>query len=428
MIKIIDSPEISSWPKLTARPVADAGYMMNSVRNILNRVKISGDEALLAFTEQFDKVKIDQLKISEDVITSAEKHIPDTLKIAIDQAYANIRKFHKAQQPVDVTVETMPGITCKLKYRPLTNVGLYIPGGTAPLFSTVLMLGIPAVIAGCKNIYLCSPPNKEGKIHPAILYAAMKCGINKIYKAGGAQAIAAMAFGTETIPKADKIFGPGNQFVTLAKQLVNMEGIAIDMPAGPSEVAVYADETAVPAFLAADLLSQAEHGADSQVLLVSTDKEIIRKTEEELKKQIEQLPRKEVALQALNNSKAIYFQETEQAFDFINEYAPEHFIIASDRASDYEDKIINAGSVFIGNYTPESAGDYASGTNHTLPTNGAAKAYSGISLLSFMKTITFQELTREGVNNLAEVVETMAEHEQLEAHRLAMALRRESLK
>ncbi|MGK7392283.1 MAG: histidinol dehydrogenase [Candidatus Cyclobacteriaceae bacterium M2_1C_046] len=428
MIKIIDSPDKSMWPKLSARPVADPGYMTNSVRNILNRVKTGGDTAVLGFTEQFDKVKIDQLKVSEEEISNADSQVPEALKKAIDQAYSNIRKFHEAQQPENVTVETMPGITCKLKYSALTSVGLYIPGGTAPLFSTVLMLGVPAVIAGCKSIYLCSPPNKDGEIHPAILYAASKCGINTIFKAGGAQAIAAMAYGTENIPKADKIFGPGNQFVTLAKQLINMEGVAIDMPAGPSEVAIYADETAVPAFLSADLLSQAEHGADSQVLLISTDKEIIKKTQKELEKQIKQLPRKEVALQALNNSKAIYFKDVETAFEFINEYAPEHFIIASERAGKFEDKVINAGSVFLGNYTPESAGDYASGTNHTLPTNGAARAYSGISLLSFMKTITFQELNHEGVKNLAEVVETMAEHEQLEAHRLAMALRRENLK
>ena len=428
MIKKFNSPEKHQWQDLLIRPLEDPSFMTSSVRNILNRVRTGGDEALKTFTEQFDKVKVHNLTVSAEDINNSEQNIPGALRKAIDQAFENIRKFHEAQKINPVIVETMPGIRCKLKALPISTVGLYIPGGTAPLFSTVLMLGVPALIANCKNVYLCSPPNSEGNIHPAILYAAKKCGITSIYKVGGAQAIAAMAYGTGTIPRADKIFGPGNQYVTLAKQLVNMEGTAIDIPAGPSELAIYADKTSVPRFVASDLLSQSEHGADSQVLLVSTDRDVINNVEEELTKQLEDLPRKNVAMKALHNSKAVYFDDVEKSFDFINAYAPEHLIIASENAAALENKVVNAGSVFLGNYTPESAGDYASGTNHTLPTNGAAKSYSGVILMSFMKTITFQELTAQGVKNLADIVETMAEHEQLEAHRLSMALRRESLK
>lgn len=428
MLKVIKSPARSLWSEIIKRPSSDQDYMISSVQNILNRVKNGGDSALISFTEQFDKVKVSKLKTSSEEIDEAIKDVPERLKEAIDKAYTNIKTFHEAQMPSDINLQTMPGINCKLKYTPIHNVGLYIPGGTAPLFSTVLMLGIPAVVAGAKNIYLCSPPDKNGKIHPAILYAAIKCGIKNIFKAGGAQAVAAMAYGTETIPKTDKIFGPGNQFVTLAKQLVNMEGIAIDMPAGPSEVAIYGDKTSIPEFIAADLLSQAEHGADSQVLLVSTDEKLIHRTSEDLKKQVEMLPRKDVAKKVLNSSKAVYFSSVDEAFELLNEYAPEHLIVATNQSGEYESKIFNAGSVFMGNLTPESAGDYASGTNHTLPTNGAARAYSGLTLLSFMKTITFQELTKEGVNNISDIVETMAEFEQLEAHRIAMALRRESVR
>jgi histidinol dehydrogenase len=427
MINTTNTPERSEWAMLALRPMEDNAFLSSTVKNILNRVRIGGDDALLAFTEQFDKVKLSQLELDKDELNEAAKKIPQPLKEAIDKAYENIKKFHAAQTPGDVTVETMPGISCSLKYLPLQTVGLYIPGGTAPLFSSVLMMAIPAQLAGCKNIYLCSPPDKSGNINAAICYAAQKCGIQRIFKAGGAQAIAAMAYGTDSIPRADKIFGPGNQYVTMAKQLINMEGVAIDMPAGPSEVAIFADNSAVPEFIAADLLSQAEHGIDSQVLLVATDKDIIQKSIEALEQQLEQLPRKEIASIALKNSRAIYFKSADEAFDFINEYAPEHLIIAGGNARSLAEKVINAGSVFLGNYTPESAGDYASGTNHTLPTNGTAKSYSGITLLSFMKTITFQEISRDGVKNIASIVETMAEHEQLAAHKLAMQLRRESL-
>ena len=427
MINIIKNPSRADWPALTLRPMEDNAFLTSTVKNILNRVRTSGDDALRSFTEQFDKVKLSKLELHIDDLNTAAAQVPAALKEAIDKAYENIKKFHAAQKPEDVTVETMPGINCSLRFLPVKSVGLYIPGGTAPLFSSVLMLAIPAQLAGCRTIYLCSPPDKNGDIHPAICYAAKKCGVTRIFKAGGAQAVAAMAYGTESIPRADKIFGPGNQYVTMAKQLVNMEGVAIDMPAGPSEVAVYADETAVPEFMAADLLSQAEHGIDSQVLLVTTNENIIRKTEDALEKQLQQLPRKDIAITALSNSRAVYFSSQDEAFDFINEYAPEHLIIAGNNANALVEKVENAGSVFLGNYTPESAGDYASGTNHTLPTNGTAKSYSGITLLSFMKTITFQEISREGIKNIAPVVETMAEHEQLTAHQLAMKLRRESL-
>lgn len=428
MINITTTPHRSEWPSLTLRPLEDNAFLTSTVKNILNRIRIGGDDALIAFTQQFDKVTLKKLELDKDELNASAEKIPQGLKEAIDKAYENIKKFHAAQAPQDVTVETMPGISCTLKYLPLQTVGLYIPGGTAPLFSSVLMMAIPAQLAGCKNIYLCSPPDKNtGTINPAICYAAKKCGIEIIFKAGGAQAIAAMAYGTDSIPRADKIFGPGNQYVTMAKQLVNMEGVAIDMPAGPSEVAVFADNTAVPEFIAADLLSQAEHGIDSQVVLIATDEDIIQKSIKALEQLLTQLPRKEVASTALNSSRAIYFTSADEAFEFINEYAPEHLIIAGENAASLAEKVKNAGSVFLGNYTPESAGDYASGTNHTLPTNGTARSYSGITLLSFMKTITFQEISREGVKNVAPIVETMAEHEQLAAHKLAMQLRRESL-
>lgn len=427
MIKIIKNPDRSTWVDLVKRPVDDNGFLTSAVKNILNRVEQGGDEALKAFTEQFDKVKVNSLKLEADALTNAAQEIPEELKQAVDQAYDNIHKFHSAQQPSAVEVETMPGVKCRLKYSPIETVGLYIPGGTAPLFSSVLMLAIPAQIAGCSRVYLCTPPSKDGNIHPAIRYAAYKCGINTVFKVGGAQAVAAMAYGTETIPRADKIFGPGNQYVTMAKQLVNMAGVAIDMPAGPSEVAVYADSSSNPEFLSADLLSQAEHGVDSQVLLVSTDEAIVSKTEQAIQDHLQILPRREMAEQALKNSVAVIVDDEKEAFDFINLYAPEHLIIASDSANYLAERVVNAGSVFLGNYTPESAGDYASGTNHTLPTNATARSYSGVTLLSFMKSITFQEITKEGVASLAKTVETMAEHEQLEAHRLAMKLRRESL-
>lgn len=422
-MKIFINPDKSTWRALLRRPVFEIASLEATVSGILQAVQTEGDAAVRRYTEQFDKVEIESLQVTETEIEEAVASLDADLKLPIQTAKANIEKFHRQQiQPIEV-VETMPGVRCWRKSVGIERVGLYIPGGTAPLFSTVLMLGVPAKLAGCKEIILCSPPNKEGKIHPAILYTAHLVGVTKIFKAGGVQAIGAMAYGTESIPQVYKIFGPGNQYVTAAKQLVNKEGIAIDMPAGPSEVLVCADASANPAFVAADLLSQAEHGIDSQVVLVAFDEEFVTKVNTEIESQLSNLPRKDIAAKALANSLAIVVKNEAEALDLINEYAPEHLILSLEDAETFAESIINAGSVFIGNYTPESVGDYASGTNHTLPTNGFAKAYSGVSLDSFVKKITFQQLTREGLKKVGPAVEKMAAAEELEAHKMAVSLR-----
>lgn len=421
------NPSSNTWPTLCLRPQVELEFLENSVKNILARVQRSGDEALRELTKQFDKADIATLQLSKQEIEEATQSIPLELKAAIRTAASNIEKFHAAQKQTLVPVETMPGVLCWRKAVAIQKVGIYIPGGSAPLFSTVLMLGIPAKLAGCDEVILCTPPNQDGKINAAIIYAAQLTGITKIYKVGGAQAIAAMAYGTESIPKVYKIFGPGNQYVTKAKQLVSQYGTAIDMPAGPSEVLVLADETAYPAFVAADLLSQAEHGEDSQVMLVVTDDNIIRNIQAEIENQLNELPRKSIAEKSLQHSKVIYFSTPKMAIDFVNEYAPEHLIINTRDADSHVEKIINAGSVFIGNYSPEAIGDYASGTNHTLPTNGYAKASAGVSLESFIRYITFQKLTAVGLKTLGPVVETMAEAEQLTGHKQAVSIRLKSI-
>jgi histidinol dehydrogenase len=386
-------------------------------------VKQNGDEAVRRFSSMFDKVSINKLQVTDEEMSEADAAVPDELKAAIQQAKANIEKFHAVQDKTEVVIETMPGIKCWRKSVAIEKVGLYIPGGSAPLFSTILMLAVPAKIAGCKEVVLCSPPNKEGKLHPAILYAANLVGVTQIFKAGGAQAIGAMAYGTATVPKVYKIFGPGNQYVTCAKQLVQKDGISIDMPAGPSEVAVLADETANASFVAADLLSQAEHGNDSQAILITTSQAIASETKVEIERQLATLPRKNIATIALQNSKIFLVKNVKEGIELINEYAPEHLIVSCNEDEKIAEKIVNAGSVFLGNYSPESVGDYASGTNHTLPTNGYAKAYSGVSVDSFVKKITFQKLTREGLQAIGKTVELMAEAEGLEAHRNAVAIR-----
>ncbi|MBA2746432.1 MAG: histidinol dehydrogenase [Flavisolibacter sp.] len=422
-MQFIDKPEKENWTSIMERPSHDNSLVMESCRNILSEVKNSGDAAIRSFTKKFDGIELDQLEISPTDIASAHADIPGSLKSAITSAKNNIERFHSGQQIAEAIVETMPGVHCWRKNVGIDKVGLYIPGGTAPLFSTVLMLGIPAHLAGCKEIILCSPAGANSKIHPAILYAADLVGISRIFAAGGAQAIAAMAYGTETIPAVNKIFGPGNQYVTAAKQLVQMDGVAIDMPAGPSELLVLADETADPSFVAADLLSQAEHGYDSQVLFVSLSRDMIIAVDNELNRQLATLPRKEVAMKALQNSRSVFFNDAERAMEFINDYAPEHLVIACKNARQLADQVRNAGSVFIGNYAPESAGDYASGTNHTLPTNGFAKAYSGVSLDSFVKKITFQEISRQGLEDISSTIITMAEAEGLMGHANAVKLR-----
>jgi len=427
MIKVFDQPERGAWPELLTRPTFDASSLLPKVQAILEEVKAGGDEALLRFTKQFDNVTLTSLKLDESAKAAAEKEISGALKAAIQLAKSNIEKFHQAQTQKVERIETIPGVWCWRKSVGIDTVGIYIPGGTAPLFSTVLMLGIPAKIAGCKKIVLCTPPNANGEIHPAIIYSAALVGIDEIYTIGGVQAIAAMAYGTATVPKVNKIFGPGNQYVTAAKQLIQQAGIAIDMPAGPSEVCVWADDTAEPAFVAADLLSQAEHGSDSQVLLVANTIELVQKVQVELALQLEALPRKELAAKALVNSKAIVLDKPEDAIDLINDYAPEHLIVSIAQAEIYADKIRNAGSVFIGNYSPESVGDYASGTNHTLPTNGYAKAYSGVSMDSFVKKITFQQLTERGLANIGQSVIEMAAAEGLQAHGHAVEVRLNSI-
>lgn len=418
------NPPKNKWAALCQRPQMELEYLDSSVKNTLARVKKSGDEALKELTKQFDQVHLNQLQVTDEEVKKAIEEVSESLKNAIHAAASNITKFHAAQKKDDLKVETQPGVTCWRKGVAIQKVGIYIPGGSAPLFSTVLMLAIPAKLAGCEEVILCTPPDKEGKINSAILFAASITGVKKIFKVGGAQAIAAMAYGTATIPAVNKIFGPGNQFVTKAKQLINQEGTAIDMPAGPSEVLVIADESANPSFIAADLLSQAEHGADSQVVLVTLNKAIVEATQKELTQQLSKLPRVEVAQQALKNSLAIVFNSSDALVDYVNAYAPEHLIINTTDCDSIAEKIINAGSIFLGPYSPESVGDYASGTNHTLPTNGCAKAYSGVSLDSFMKYITIQKLTKEGLNALGPVVEEMAEAEQLRGHAEAIRIRR----
>ncbi len=422
-MQIYRYPLFNSWPEITKRPSTDYSGKIETVREVMAKIREDGDAAIRQFTNQFNNVDIADFKVTAEEIEEAVSIIDDRLLKAIHIAAQNIDKFHIAQKMPHRVVETMPGVKCWLKSVPIERVGLYIPGGSAPLFSTVLMLGIPAMIVGCRDVVLCTPPDSQGKIHPAILFAASICHITEIYKIGGIQAIGAMAYGTESISKVDKIFGPGNSYVTAAKQFVSMADCAIDMPAGPSEVAVIADETANPEFIAADLLSQAEHGSDSQVILITTDEKLINDVIELMGKQLKELPRSETAAKALANSRAILVNDLEEMLGLINFYAPEHLIIATKDASDLADRITNAGSVFIGNYSPESAGDYASGTNHTLPTNGWAKSFSGIGLDSFCKKITFQEITKEGIKRLGPVIETMAEAEQLLAHKNAATLR-----
>ena len=420
-------PDKTKWLGLLQRPSLDNTSLEASVSNILKEVKTSGDLAVKKFASMFDKVTITNLAVTEQEIEEGIKDVSEALKIAIGQAKTNIEKFHKAQLRKEEVIETMPGVMCWRKSVAIEKVGLYIPGGSAPLFSTILMLGIPATIAGCQEIILCSPPNREGKLHPAVLYTANLVGIKKIYKAGGAQAIGAMAYGTQTIPQVYKIFGPGNQYVTCAKLLVQKDGLAIDMPAGPSEVAVLADETANPAFIAADLLSQAEHGADSQVILITTSENIAHQVQIEVEAQLQNLSRKEIATRALENSKIIVIRSMKEAIELTNEYAAEHLIISCKNDEEIGEQILSAGSIFLGNYSPESVGDYASGTNHTLPTNGYARAYSGVSVDSFVKKITVQKLTQQGIEAIGDTVEIMATAEGLDAHAMAVRVRRGNL-
>jgi histidinol dehydrogenase len=423
MEQVFINPLKKEWKEILRRPAFDSSSLESIVSPILLDVKQNGDTAIKKYAAKFDGVVLNQLKVSEEEISDAVKFVSEDLKSAIAIAKNNITVFHDAQKEVAKQIETTTGVVCWRKSIAIQKVGLYIPGGTAPLFSTLLMLGIPAMIAGCSDIIVCTPADKNGKINPVVLYVSQLIGLKNIYKTGGAQAIAAMAYGTETVPQVYKIFGPGNQYVTCAKQLVNKEGIAIDMPAGPSEVAVYADETANPVFVAADLLSQAEHGADSQVVLVSSSQKIVEEVKVEINKQLTALSRKDIAAKALKNTRLIVMDTVDAAFDLLNEYAAEHLIIASDNALVLAEKVINAGSVFLGHYSPESVGDYASGTNHTLPTNGYAKAYSGVSLDSFFKKVTFQQLSKEGIKNIGNAVEIMALAEGLDAHRNAVTVR-----
>jgi histidinol dehydrogenase len=426
-MKKIINPNRKDWLKLTQRPSVEKGELNTLVSQVFTDVKKEGDKALKKYSLLFDQVDLKSLAVGKKFISDAAKKIPKELKAAIQLAKSNIEKFHAAQIEGSRVIETTKGVNCWRESRAIEKVGIYIPGGSAPLFSTVLMLGIPAKLAGCKEIVLCTPPDKKGEINPAILYTANLVGITSVYSIGGIQAIAAMAFGTKTLTKADKIFGPGNQYVTAAKQAAQNLGIAIDMPAGPSEVLIIADKSCNPSFVAADLLSQAEHGADSQVILLSDDEKVLDKISIELKNQLKALPRKEVAEKALKNSKAIVLKNINECIEFSNVYAPEHLILATVKAKKMIPEITNAGSVFLGNYSCESAGDYASGTNHTLPTNGYARSYSGVSLDSFVKKITFQELSKEGIQNIGPAIELMAEAEQLFAHKNAVTLRLKSL-
>lgn len=422
-MEIIKYPSKEDWAALIKRPALDVTTLFDTVRTVLDEVRSQGDAAVKRYEEKFDKVALSDLQVSETEMEEARKLVPDDLKQAIRTAKANIEKFHASQRFTSQKVETTPGVTCWQKAVAIEKVGLYIPGGTAPLFSTVLMLAVPARIAGCKEIVLCTPPDREGKVHPAILFAAETAGVGKIFKAGGIQAVAAMAYGTQSVPKVYKIFGPGNQYVTAAKQLVSLKDVAIDMPAGPSEVEVIADETANPEFIAADFLSQAEHGADSQAILVTSAEGIVSAVADAISRQTAELSRKEITEKALAHSRIIVLKDEQEVIDFTNMYAPEHLIIQAGNYARIAEQIENAGSVFMGPYTPESAGDYASGTNHTLPTNGYAKAYSGVNLDSFIKKITFQEITAEGIRNLGGTIQVMAGNEQLDAHRNAVTIR-----
>lgn len=425
---LIDYPEKSQWQELLKRPVMNTESLFGTVQGIIDRVKAEGDEAVLQYEMQFDKVSLSALAVSSEEFDEAENLIDEELKAAIRLAAGNISAFHAAQRFVGKKVETQPGVTCWQKAVPIEKVGLYIPGGTAPLFSTVLMLAVPACIAGCREIVLCTPPGKDGKVHPAVLFAARVAGVQRVFKAGGVQAIAAMAYGTESIPKVYKIFGPGNQYVTAAKQLVSLRDVAIDMPAGPSEVEVLADATANPVFVAADLLSQAEHGVDSQAVLITTSKELQQAVKDEVERQLDLLPRKEIAARSLANSKLIVVKDMEEAVEMTNAYAPEHLIVEAENYMAVAEQIVNAGSVFLGTLTPESAGDYASGTNHTLPTNGYAKAYSGVSLDSFIRKMTFQEIKPEGLCKIGPAIEVMAANESLDGHKNAVSVRLDAVR
>ena len=426
-MNIIRYPERGEWAKIVERPHLDVSQLNATVAAVLNDIKTGGDEAVKQYELKFDHASLNQLAVSEAEIEEAEQLVSNDLKEAIRLAHHHIHKFHESQRFEGQKVETGPGVCCWQKSVAIERVGLYIPGGTAPLFSTVLMLATPAKIAGCKEIVLCTPPNREGKVNPAILMAAKTAGVSKIFKAGGVQAIGAMAYGTESVPKVYKIFGPGNQYVMAAKQHVSLHDVAIDMPAGPSEVCVIADQTADAVFVAADLLSQAEHGTDSQVLLITTSDEMLNKVKTEVERQLELLPRKEIAAKTLENSQLVLVKDTEEAIELSNFYAPEHLIIQTNDYEQLAEKVINAGSVFLGKYACESAGDYASGTNHTLPTHGYATAYSGVNLDSYCRKITFQHLTEEGVKHIGHAVELMAEAEQLDAHKNAMTVRLNSI-
>jgi len=426
-MNIYQNPAKEEWSQLLQRPSFDNAELHKNVKHILKDVKKDGDKAIKKYTKKFDDIKLKDFEVTSKEIEEAITSLPENLKNAIQTAANNINKFHSKQFAEPEIIETMPGIQCWRKSVPIEKVGLYIPGGTAPLFSTILMLGIPSKIAGCEEIILCTPPDKNKKLHPAILFAAQLVGVTRVFKIGGVQAIAAMAYGTETVPKVYKIFGPGNQFVTHAKQLIQHDGIAIDMPAGPSEVCVIADGTSNPAYVAADLLSQAEHGPDSQVLLISTSFDLVEDVMEEIQKQLKELDRKKIAIKALENSKALVVNDLNEAIEISNEYAPEHLIICCKDEELIAERIINAGSVFLGDYSPESAGDYASGTNHTLPTNGFAKIYGGVSVDSFVKKITYQKLTQQGLHNISNTVIQMAEAEGLDAHANAVRVRMESV-
>lgn len=426
-MNIVKYPDRKDWVSLLERPHRDASELRETVKTVLDRIQEDGDAAVKEFEQKFDKVQLESLAVSEAEMQEAEGLVSPDLADALKLAHSNIEKFHASQKFNSAKVEVAPGVVCWQKSVPIEKVGLYIPGGTAPLFSTVLMLATPAKIAGCEEIVLCTPPNREGKVHPAILVAARIAGVNKIFKAGGVQAIGAMAYGTESVPKVSKIFGPGNQFVMAAKQQVSLHEVAIDMPAGPSEVAVVADDTANPVFVAADLLSQAEHGIDSQSIMITTSEDMAAKVNAEVERQLALLPRKEIAEKSLQYSKLIIVKDIDEAVDITNEYAPEHLILAVEDYSKFAERVVNAGSVFLGNYSCESAGDYASGTNHTLPTSGYAKAYSGVNLDSFCRKITFQELTAQGIQSIGRAVELMAEAEELDAHKNAMTVRLESI-
>lgn len=427
MMKVIRYPERAEWTSLLERPHIDMTALYATVNTVLADVRTRGDRAVLDYEEKFDRVRLSSLQVTEAEMEAAEQLIPEELKDALQQAERNIATFHEAQRFQGKKIETAPGVVCWQKAVPIEKVGLYIPGGTAPLFSTVLMLAVPARLAGCRESVLCTPPDREGRVNPAILYAARLAGVHRIFKAGGVQAIGAMAYGTETVPKVYKIFGPGNQYVMAAKQQVSLHEVAIDMPAGPSEVLVVADEKANPVFVAADLLSQAEHGADSQVLLVTTSDRMLERVREEVQVQLEKLPRRELAVRSLEHSKLILVHSMEEAMELANAYAPEHLILEVEDYTSLSEKVVNAGSVFMGAYTPESAGDYASGTNHTLPTSGYARAYSGVNLDSFVRKITFQELSPEGIRNIGPAIEKLASGEQLDAHKNAVTLRLLSL-